>query len=145
MDFDAAGGTFDPELDLLPRRPGRRTREPLDGYQLLVVNPLLVVLSWLVAVAVIRFAVRDLNLTVFVVGIVQMLLSMLLVQFHCLDCGATGWLLEHRRHSCPAVIARWQAQHVRRIHGPTVGAQILLWFLFIMTGFVLAMILYFGP
>jgi hypothetical protein len=123
---------------LLPRRPTRRSSGPLGPYQRLLINPLLVVLGWLIAVAVLRFSLQARDPTVFATAVCLLLLSMLLVQFHCLDCGATGWLLLRRRHACPAVVGRRQDQAIRRIHSPGIRTQVVIWLLILIVGTVLA-------
>jgi hypothetical protein len=135
-------GTFDPELDLLPIRPTRRSREPLEPYQRLIANPFLAVLSCVVVFAVVRFALERRDLTGFLFGISLLFLSFLLVQFHCLDCGKTGWLLRYRHHACPAVVARWQNQIMPRIHGPRVKIQVVVWLLLLASAFVLVKLVF---
>jgi hypothetical protein len=140
VESQANQGTFDPELDLMPRRPTRRHPERLPPYQRLIVNPLLVVLSWLIVFAVIRISVANRNMIGFLVAISQMVLSILLVQYHCLDCGKTGWLMGYRSHACPAVAARWGNRLAPPIRGPGVGAQLALWFMLLAGGLILVLI-----
>ena len=65
-------------------------------------------------------------------------LALLLIQFHCLDCGATGWLFRYQQHACPRVVARWQNQVVRRFHGPRLRIQLIAWFIVTAAAFVQA-------
>ena len=85
--------TFDPDLDLQPRRPSTVPNVPVDEYQRLVANPFLAVLGWLAMFGLLREAVRRQNLALFMTGIILLFVACFLLQFHCLDCGATGWLL----------------------------------------------------
>jgi hypothetical protein len=50
-----------------------------------------------------------------------------LVQFHCLDCGATGRLKRWRGHLCPRVAERRLLRKPRRVRGPTPSIQIVIW------------------
>jgi hypothetical protein len=130
-------GTFDPDLDVPRRRSSRRSDESLEPYQRLVANPFLAVLCWLVAFGFFRTALRRHSLIVFLAGLGLSFVAVLLFQFHCLDCGATGWLLGHRRHACSPVVARWQSRALRRFRGPRVKTQIVAWFVLVASAFVL--------
>jgi len=60
-----------------------------------------------------------------------------LFQYHCLDCGATGWLLSFRRHCCPAITARaHDGVVVRRFPGLSVKSQIIGWIYFLLAAFM---------
>jgi hypothetical protein len=135
---------FDPELDNLTRRPSPRYREPLPRFQRLVVNPLLAVLCWLMVFFVLKITVQNRHLVGFLVGVGLLFLPFLLVQYHCMDCGKTGWVLRYRRHACPPVIARWQTQQAPQTRGPNVKFQLVLWSVFFVSAFVLAAIAYLG-
>jgi hypothetical protein len=54
-------------------------------------------------------------------------LGFFLIQYHCVDCGATGWALRHRRHACPEEVARWQNRRPLPRGLPSVGTQIVMW------------------
>jgi hypothetical protein len=132
--------TFDPDLDLQPRRPSPDPNVPVDEYQRLVANPFLAVLGWLAMFGLLREAVRRQNLAMFMTGIILLFVAFFFLQFHCLDCGATGWLLRSWAHACPAVVARRQSGLVRRIRGPGLKLQLVAWFIFLTAVFVLGMV-----
>jgi hypothetical protein len=133
--------TYDPDLDLPPQPQPPNPVESLKAYQRLVVNPFLAVLSGVGVFTVVRGAVQTRSLTLFFIGIGLMPVPFLLLQFHCLDCGATGWLLRYRRHACPAVVVRWQSRQLRRFHGPRLGAQLQIWSYLLVSALVLGLIL----
>ena len=132
--------TFDPDLDLQPRQPARDSIEPIEGYQRLVANPFLAVLAWLVAFGLVSESMKRQNLALFMTGIILLFVAFFFLQFHCLDCGATGWLLRSWAHACPAVVARRQSRMVRRFHGPGLKTQLAAWFIVMMAAFVLGMV-----
>jgi hypothetical protein len=136
---DAGRGTFDPDLDLEHRRPDAAI-EPIVQYQRLVANPFLAALGWLAAFGLIREALRRTNLPLFFTSIALFFLSFLLLQFHCLDCGATRWLPGYQRHACPAVVARQANAARRRFRGPRLRTQLVLWFVLVAVVFVLGML-----
>ncbi len=106
----------DPDLDH-PVLPQAASVDSLADHQRLIANPSLAFLMWLISFVAIRHAVIEHKLGLFLIGLVLTMVPFLLVQFHCLDCGATGWALRAARHFCPAVAARcqgfrlWQAPH----------------------------------
>lgn len=128
---ELAPDTFDREMDDVPRRPrSPRAGATLDaqGYVRALANPFLAaawVVGWLIATRYLilfeHFALNMLALMV-LIGITPLLL-----QYHCLDCGHTGWLFRWRWHSCPQVEARRAARRYRWVRGPTPGFQILIW------------------
>jgi hypothetical protein len=66
------------------------------------------------------------------------LVALPLLQFHCLDCGKTGWFYHGRRHLCPRIIERWQTPFSSASHHfPMPGTQLFLWFLALSLGGVL--------
>jgi hypothetical protein len=69
--------------------------------------------------------------------LVVFVLGLFLVQFHCLDCGATGWLVRYQRHACPKVVARWRSRVVRRFHGPRLRIQLIAWLIVTMAALLL--------
>ena len=80
------------------------------------------------------------NLTMLLVGLALTFVPFLLLQFHCLDCGATGWLFRRARHACPAVVMRCENRVVRRFRGPGVKTQLIAWFILIASVFVLGVV-----
>jgi hypothetical protein len=137
---EPGGGLFDRDLDNQPRgripTPGDAPYE----YQRLVVNPFLTVLVWIIFLGLLRTVVPTQNAAGLVADILVFLLTPLLIQFHCLDCGATGWLAYYQRHACPKVVERWQRRVVRRFHGPGISLQLIAWFIFIIAALVLVMV-----
>jgi hypothetical protein len=134
--------TFDPDLDVRPPRPLRDSIAPIDGYQRLVANPFLAVLGWLVAFGVLIESVKREKLALFMTAIILFFVGFFFLQFHCLDCGATGLLLKSSSHACPAVVERRQRQRARRFRGPGVKLQLVAWFIFLMTAFILALVMH---
>jgi hypothetical protein len=135
---EPGGGIFDRDLDNQPRR---RIPTPGDApyeYQRLVVNPFLTVLVWIIFLSLLRVIGPAPDAVT--AGILVFPVTLFLIQFHCLDCGATGWLACHQRHACPKVVDRWQRRVVRRFHGPGIRLQLISWFIFIMAALVLAMV-----
>jgi hypothetical protein len=130
-------GTFDRDLDTQVRRPVSDSLEPVDEYQRLVANPFLAVLAWFAAFALVSESAKRQNLALFMTGIILLFVACFFLQFHCLDCGMTGWLLRSWAHACPAVIARRQSRFVRRFHGPGVKLQVVAWFILLMAVFIL--------
>ena len=106
---NAGRDTFDADLDRAPRPP-EVLYEPIDEYQRLVANPFLTLFGWLAAVGMVREAVLRRNWSLFLTSILVFLLSIFVLQFHCLDCGSTGWL---RRVSAPRVPRRRRASRRR--------------------------------
>jgi hypothetical protein len=142
---DPGRGAFDHDLD---SRPGSRPRVPFESvpdYQRILVNPFLGVLAWVVMFALIDAGVKHQSLTLFLTGLSLMLAGLFLGQFHCLDCGATGWLYGYRRHACPSVVARYENREVRRFRIPRVWTQVTIW-VYLLTGAALSVVLFLsGP
>jgi hypothetical protein len=59
-------------------------------------------------------------------AIIMFVISCKLVQFHCLDCGRTGWFSAARAHACHSVLER---TNERRSGGLILGAgaQMRVW------------------
>ena len=131
VDNDPRSPLFDPQLDTshqlsTSRLPAVLLIEAIGWHQRLVVNPLVAILSSLAGVALIQHALRTRNLALFGTGVGVLFLSLLLIQFHCRDCGATGWYLHASRHACAAVVARWR-QNVLARAGWSARTQLLVW------------------
>jgi hypothetical protein len=75
----------------------------------------------------------------FEVGFGLLALECLLVQYHCRDCGATGFLVRYRRHTCPAVLARWHHRERPRFRGPGVRAQLVAWLILLLSVAILVL------
>jgi hypothetical protein len=137
---EPARTTYDPDLDLQPRRPERTWLEPVERCQRLVANPFLAVLAWLVAFGLMSESVKRQELALFMTGIVLLFVAFFFLQFHCLDCGVTGWLLRSWAHACPPVVARRESRVVRRFHGPGLKTQLAAWFIIMTAAFVLGIV-----
>jgi hypothetical protein len=129
---DALPGLHDPEIDLSGSRPLRASEatepiEPIDAYQRLVANPLLAVAMAVLAVLLLRLSLRWDNLYLFLGSIGLLVGCLPLIQFHCLDCGATGWLLSRRRHRCLSAVARWRSGQMDRWRPPAMTTQLAIW------------------
>jgi hypothetical protein len=124
--------TFDRDLDSMQPSRARRRLEPIAESQRLLVNPLLAVLCGLGACYIIAQSLRIRVFELLAFGTALFCVSTLLIQYHCLDCGATGLLVRSRHHACPLVIARQERPGSWQRRGPRVGAQLLIW-LYILT------------
>ena len=132
---------FDPDLDPHPQRSGGPRSDSIAPYQRLIVNPFLAVLLFVIVLAIVRTALRTRALGLFQLGVGLVLVDLFLVQYHCLDCGATGWLLRYRRHACPTVLTRWQRGEQRRFRGPSVRIQLVGWLVLLGSAFVMGLIM----
>jgi hypothetical protein len=133
---------FDPDLDPQPQRPARLDRASIVAFQRLIVNPFLAVLLFVVIVAIWRMSFARRSPGLFQLGVVLFTVDVFTVQFHCLDCGATGWLLRYRRHACPTVLARWQRGERPRFRGPGVRLQLTSWLILLAGALVLVLIMW---
>ena len=95
------------------------------AYQRLVVNPFLAFLALIGWVALMRFGYRERLLPAFLLAQVLPVLAYFAVQYHCLDCGATGRLSRWKDHACESVVARRLAGRPRRFRGPNPRSQML--------------------
>lgn len=113
--------------------PGPATvvlREAVNHDQQIVLNPLLTVLGWLL----IRVAVTPpFSRWVAIpreAAIAASVLPLLLLQFHCLDCGRTFWMPRRQHHACEQFVTRRRAGiHGRQVFEPGVQARIWFWVL----------------
>jgi hypothetical protein len=133
VDDDSRSPLFDPDLDTPRRSLPPLPVEAIGDYQRLVVNPLLAILGWLLAVGLIRRALWSRNIVLFGVAIHLLFWPFLLIQFHCLDCGTTGWYLQSRRHACAAVVARCGRRVFPR-RGLRARTQLLIWAYVLVAG-----------
>ncbi len=133
---------FDRELD--PQPPSRvgQGRDTVVPFQRLVVNPFLAVTVFVIIIALWREGVTRRSPALFQLGVGLVLVDVFLVQYHCLDCGATGWLLRYRRHACPTVLSRWQRAEWRRFRGPGVKLQLAAWLILVAAALVLILIMW---
>jgi hypothetical protein len=140
VERDPWQGTFDRVLDWEPRQPTGLVAGPSGIHQRLIVNPLVTFAASVAAAELIRVSLHSRHLPGFVAGVGLMFLAWFLLQFHCLDCGRTGWLVRSRRHACPAVRARWRSRQVRRFRGPGVMTQLVLWTYVLVPAFFVAIV-----
>ena len=119
MDNDPRSSLYDPQLDtshgLSTSRPAVLPIEAIGEHQRLVVNPLVAILSSLAGVALIQHALRTRNVVLFCTAVGVLFLSLLLIQFHCRDCGTNGWYLHASQHACAAVVGRWRQNVLRAL------------------------------
>jgi hypothetical protein len=120
----------DPEFDS-PHRPAVRKppRDVVRFYQRLVVNPFLavstVLLTLLVAYLLGNAARAD---VVPAAAILGSIVAVLVLQYHCLDCGGTGSFHRGHHHACPRVVERWETPFSAASHHfPMLGTQLILW------------------
>ena len=135
--MDQGRRTFDPDLDIRPRPPSQGPAEPIVVFQRLLANPFLTVLAWLVAFGLVNQSLHRRNLSLFVTGTVLLLVAFLFLQYHCIDCGATGWLFRSSSHACPAVIAHRERGRSRGRRWPSLKFQLVAWLIIMTAGFVL--------
>jgi len=130
VDNEPRSHFFDPQLDTPHELSASRVPVvPVDAiawHQRLVINPLVAILCTLAAVALIQHSLRTRNVLLFCAALGVMFLSLLLIQFHCRDCGATGWYLHSSSHACAAVVARWR-QNISARSGLRAKTQLLIW------------------
>jgi hypothetical protein len=131
---------FDRDLDPLPPRRVVLRAEEIEGFQRVVVNPFLAVLGWLAWAFVLGWALRAGNPLVFLLSLPWFLGPSRLFQFHCLDCGATGWYGRLDRHACAGVVARREVGSMGRWPlDPRL--QMRLWFFTLALGGLVYLIL----
>lgn len=134
------GSLYDPDLDT-PHRPFAVEAESVAESQRLVANPSVAFLLWLVAYTVIRQALIGHHLVLFFVGLLLTVVPLPTAQYHCLDCGSTGWALRARRHLCPSVLARLHHGNVSWFRMPRLRTQFKLWLCLVIIAFLLYAIL----
>lgn len=117
---------FDPDLDVASR-PRPAGSGDLSEHQRLVVNPLLAVLALLGDWALLVHSLAARNVYLFLATLFATVVSLLLIQYHCLDCGRTDFVLRARRHACPAVVHRQAADEEPPLLPPSVKAQVKAW------------------
>jgi hypothetical protein len=132
---------YDRDLDPQPRRSLDPAHVSIAPYQRLIVNPFLAVLVFVIIVAIALYAIRTEILGLFPFLVILVLLDPFLVQYHCLDCGATGWLIRYRKHGCPTVVARFQLGEHRRFRGPSVKLQLVGWLVSLAAAAVVGLVM----
>jgi hypothetical protein len=126
VDRDLWPSTYDRDLDL-HGHTAPAPREPIDPYRRLLGNPLLAVGALVLAVALIRMSLDHRHLLLFLAATGLLFGAVFFAQFHCLDCGKTGWAVTARRHACPAVVARWREGRNSRWRVPSLRTQMIVW------------------
>jgi len=135
--MEPRGGTFDPDVDTRPVRPRPGPLAPVEDCQRLLANPLLGVVCWIGAFLLLRESVYRHEMVMFVWSVAFVLVGIVFLQFHCLDCGETGSLLRSRAHACAAVVARRQTGYWRRHLLPGLKVQLVAWLFVLMAALVL--------
>lgn len=145
---DSSGGhpyrirpAHDPEFDPAPARRPIVHDDDFWAYQRLVVNPFLAFLALIGWVALTHFGYRERLLLAFLLAQVFPVMAYFAVQYHCLDCAATGRLSRWRGHACESVVARRLAGRPRRFRGPNPRSQMLLWIYGLMAAIWYAIVL----
>lgn len=123
----------DPDFDRQPPVGPGPSREDVRYFQRLVVNPFLSVLAGaagLLAVGAVDRARAD-NLfgPTVLIGLAVAYVSL---QYHCLDCGATGSYRRWRRHACPRVWDRRAGLLPSGPGFPPAPTQVILWILWLL-------------
>jgi hypothetical protein len=138
VDRETWSSPYDGEVDVAPRG-GSVYTEPIEDYRRLVANPLLTVAGCVLGVVLIRYGLAHRVLAPFLAGLAMIPGAFFFSQFHCLDCGATGWLLGAGRHICPPLVVRWREGRAGRWRFPRLKAQMILWLYFLasVTGLLL--------
>jgi hypothetical protein len=137
---DPGPGVYDHDLDSQPHRPAGPRAESIAPYQKLVVNPFLAVLAVVITIAIERWALENHYLGIFQIGFGLIALEFFLVQYHCRDCGATGFLFRVGRHACPAVVARLKRDERPRFRGPGVRVQLVAWLILVASAVILVLV-----
>lgn len=117
---------FEPDLDTATY-PSRMTADDVASQRRLVVNPLLAVVAMAGVWALFRYSLEVRNLALFASTLFAAFVCTLLVQFHCLDCGQSGFVLRSRGHACPAIVQRIRAGENPPGFPPSIYTQMKLW------------------
>jgi hypothetical protein len=133
---------FDPDLDPPQRRLSQPSSESIESQLRLIVNPFLAVLGWVIVLVILRLALQIHSSNLFLTGLGLSLVPLFLFQYHCLDCGATGWVQSSWRHCCPAVAARTQNSIVRRSPRLSVKNQMIAWIYLLVVAFAVWVIFF---
>jgi hypothetical protein len=124
---DAAGGRNTGRPGLAP--PAGPGRDAPGRYRRIIANPFLAFLTLVVWVGLVKVTPRRLEFgwcaVLAMVGLAG--IAVLLLQYHCLDCGATGHLARWRTHACLRVWFRQELNRPRRFRGPGPVSQTIGW------------------
>lgn len=97
------------------------------GQPRLIANPFPAFLGWVIAGSALKAGLATRNLTLFISALIGLSVSFLFIQYHCLDCGQTGWFLRASRHVCPLRVASVSMGGEGRWSGPALSTQIKIW------------------
>ncbi len=131
---------FDPDLDSRPW-PSVEPYWSVAECQRLIANPALAFLVWLTAFLAIRHALIVHHLGWFLLALVLWVVPLPLGQYHCLDCGATGWALRAARHVCPSVVAHLHHPEVGWLRVPRLRTQFKVWIVLVLVSLLFYAIL----
>ena len=127
----STNGLHDPDVDPLanPRAGGRRRRSPLpiQSHQRLIVNPFLGVFGLLIWLFLTQYALKLHRVELFFVAAISGAFLVFLLEYHCVDCGRTGRLLNWKSHVCERVEIRSLAGGSRWRIWPSTHIQVVLW------------------
>ena len=128
-------GLHDPTIDPIANPRAIRTQHVspwgLEAHQRLIVNPFLAVFGLLIWMLLFRFSVKFQRLDVFFGVVCGGILLVFLPEYHCLDCGQTGRLLNSKTHVCERVEIRSLDDGLSSTIWPSTHFQVVVW------GFVL--------
>jgi hypothetical protein len=108
-----------------------------EDYQRLVANPFLALLGLVLWCLALRQILGAKRLDLLIPVLLSLGAVVFLLQYHCLDCGATGLLFRWRRHACERVLARQLEGRPLRFRGPRPPTQLVLWIYALLTVAVL--------
>lgn len=145
--MEPAGGLpqHDLDFDRLPVRSPILLDPYFQEYQRLVSNPFLALAALIPWYVAIRRAFLAKHVPMILLLFASLFGIAYLLQFHCLDCGATGSLFRWKRHACDRAIAR-QLGYARRrwLLGPNPMTQTVLWGITVVVVGFLALIKFQG-
>ncbi|SIO60993.1 hypothetical protein SAMN05444166_6600 [Singulisphaera sp. GP187] len=122
----------DPDLDRPPARAPIVLEPYFEEYQRLVSNPFLALAALIPWFAATRLAFLAKHVPSILILLASLVAIAGLLQFHCLDCGATGCLFRWKHHACQRSLARQWARQRRRLRGPNPATQTVLWGFIVM-------------
>jgi len=118
----------DPDFDPSHRTERGPTTETVCFYQHLVVNPFLSLAALLLPGSAARWLNQvGIKTPAIWVLVVAAVFAIALIQYHCLDCGATGSYLRWTHHLCFRVRERWSEGTPRRFGFPSPTRQLCFW------------------
>lgn len=118
---------FDPEFDPPPLPSTGRDGAFVRSQTHLIANPFPTFLGWIIAGSALKAGLVKRNLMLSISALIGLLVASVFIQYHCLDCGRTGWIFRARRHVCPLGAARGSMGGTRRWAGPALSTQIKIW------------------